>query len=220
MTITVSVASTNTNFTTLDRVKKDLDSTGSTANDGYLQELIKEASDYIRTYTGREFARETVTEKLPKKGDAPRLMVSRTPLHSISFIEYDGSSVSSTSYEIEDSEAGIIWREEGFRDTSLYRQFISVYPRRFGRKDFKIKYEAGYKMPGSTDRDLPYDLERAAREIVTHTFNEAERNKNVTREEVGEASISYSDPADALAIPTSAQDRLERWTRADIHINS
>ena len=219
MSITVNTASTNIRFTTLGGVKNDL-GIGSTDQDSYLDGLILEASDFIRTFTNREFARETVTEKLPKRFASPRLMVSRTPVRTVLFIEHNGSSVSSTSYEIEDRDAGIIWREDRFHDTAIYNHYISRYPSRFGRKDYKVKYEAGYKMPGSTDRDLPYDLERAAREIVTQTFLESDINKNVVREDVGEARIDYANPVNQLAIPKAAEDRLRPWVRAEVHINS
>ena len=219
MSITVNTSSTNSRFTTLESVKNDLGITDP-SQDAYLDNLILEAGDFIRTFTGREFARETVTETLPKRSHNPRLMVSRTPIRNIVSIQDDGSTVASTSYEVEDSEAGIIFRENGWRDTTQYRHWISPYPSRSGRKDYKVEYEAGFAMPGSTDRDLPYDVERAAREIVTQTFLEAGQSGNVKSEAVGEASIAYAGPANSLAIPKSAEARLEPWVRADLHLNS
>ncbi|MAF25371.1 hypothetical protein CL634_07330 [bacterium] len=211
---TIITAAAHTEMTLLEVVKSELEITGS-SNDGMLTEYIQQASDYIRTYTGRYFAKETVEETFQSRGGR-KLMVSRYPLVSISFIEFSGTSVGATTYEIDNSTAGIIWREAGFTHTILSDEFITLQPTKDGRRDWKVRYVAGYNMPGTTgvDRDFPYDLERACVDLVKNWFLTKTADPMIQRQQTGDASETRF--ATSRGVPPGVLNTLNNWRKLDL----
>lgn len=187
MTVTVSSASTSYDLTTLDTVKNEL-GLSSTASDIALSLMIQQASDFISRYTGRTFARETVVETLPANGE-PNLVLSRTPVVSVAGISYAGSTISSTTFSVDDADAGILFNKVGWKDTTIYNQNINLHPSRFGRRDYAVTYTAGYVLPGSTSaRTLPYDIERACIDMVKTSYLQRQDDPSVKARKVGDAS--------------------------------
>lgn len=211
MSITVVSSAASEDFTTLARVKEALE-ISSTADDAFLSTLIVEASDLISQYTGRRWPRETVEEKLGASG-TPSLMLSRTPVQSVDWVQLDGSSVASTSYEIEDADAGILFREDGWQDTRFSRAAITLHPTsRYKRKDLTVRYEAGYVMPGEGGRDLPWDVEKIAVAIVRDWYFSRDTDPNVKAESIGDVSVNY---ASGRTVSPSVFKALARYQRSD-----
>ena len=214
MTYTVITPAVHHEMTLLETVKTELEISGSTS-DGILTEFIQQASDYIETYTGRTFAKETIEETFQSRGSR-KLMVSKYPLVSISYIEQDGTSIASTSYEIDNAETGVIWRESGFAHTVLSNEYITLQPTRDGRRDWKVRYVAGYDMPGTTgvDRDFPHDLERACIDMVKTWFLTKTADPLVQRHQTGDASETRF--AISRGLPPAVLNVLNSWRKLDL----
>jgi len=216
MSLTVSSAATNPELTLVGTVKAELGITSSTG-DAVMTGMIQRASDYIERWTGRRFPRETVVETLAASG-RPYLVLSRAPVVSITAITRDGSTISSTSYDIDNANAGILWREQGWTDTGLLGQNIEGYRTGHGRRDWSVTYVAGYITPGSTagNPTLPGDVEQACIAIVKAWWRERKENPNVVKQAVGAAAETKAFGLDQVGIPPVATSLLKRWQRIDI----
>ena len=193
MPITVDTANANTRMCTIDQVADELglSATEKTNNTDMINRLIDAASDYIRSYTGRVFRKETVTETLVSNGEH-RLILSRTPIISITHVKLDGTEVDSANYTIENADAGFIFREKSWSDTQLYTGDYVMRPSRFGKYDYEVKYEAGYVMPDESGTTLPHDLQKACIDIVKSKYLSRQDHPNIAREEIGDASVWYA----------------------------
>lgn len=216
MPITVTTTAVHSELTSLIRVKDELDINGST-DDTVLVYAIKEASDLIKSYCGRDFARETVTETFVGNGMVDATL-TRTPVISISAMSYDGTTVSSTSYEIENSAAGIIRRKDDVWTNSEYTRW-NIEPYRVplgGKNNWSVTYVSGYITPGSTEgqRTLPFDIERACVDIVKTFYLRRQDDPRVKHQRTGDASETLFDTQHGL--PPVAEDVLRRWRRIDI----
>ena len=198
----------------LETVKTELKIAGST-NDGFLTELIQQASDFICTYTGRCYAKETVEETFQSRG-INLYVTQRYPLVSISYITDDGTSFSSTAYEIDNSTAGIVWAENGFRHNIITDIFVTERPSRHGRRDWLIRYVAGYNMPGTTgvDRDFPHDLERACIDLIKSWYLARVSDPLIQRQQTGDASETRF--ATSQGAPPAVLGVLKRWRKLDL----
>lgn len=215
MSLTVNTASTSSLLTELETVKRELGTTGVT-NDKILYDLIQQASDFIESYTGRVFKQETVTEFLPSRGSR-YMILTRTPVNSVNFVEFDGSSVSSTSYEIDDPDSGVIYKESAWANTNISQHFITESYSRWGRRDWEIKYTGGYKLPGETGRTLPYDIERACIDLVKTWYLQRTNDPTLKSEKVGDASYTkFGLEETGGGLSPSTLRLLEPWRRHDI----
>jgi hypothetical protein len=221
MAVTVTVPAVHKEFTSLNVVKDEMNITGS-SDDAVLVQLIQESRDFIVRYCGREFARETVVETFDSRGGF-NLMMSRTPVISITQITDDGSTVSSTKYSIDDADAGLVFNDNGWRNTQMYGQWIEPFPLLEGKRDWSVTYVSGYVMPGSTEaaRTLPFDLERASIDIVKTKFYQRQDDPTIQSEKTGDASITrYPNPAANQGkiggIPPLTLTILDSWKRITV----
>jgi hypothetical protein len=221
MALTVISGSTDTRLTTLEAVKLELGIDGST-KDELLTNLIDQASDAIRRITGRTFTREQVTETLDSKGGT-KMVLSRTPVISIDAVSFLGSTVSSTTYEIDDIDAGILFKKTGWNATTLGVQAIERVPLNEGARDWSITYTAGYVMPdwhgtGTVNRTLPRDIERVCIDMVKWWQGSLKRDPNIIKEKVGEAEVTYANlgnSGDGDNLPPRISGMLKHWKRSD-----
>lgn len=224
MAITVTSTATTKLLTELETVKRELGITDNTS-DKFLWDLIHQATDFIVTYCGRQFARETVTEtKQALYPQQPWMVLTRTPIISISGVSFNGSTVSSTTYTIEDPDAGLVFRETGWTTTQIYDFAIERQPTNWGRKEWSFTYTAGYICPGSTvsDRTLPYDLERACIDLIKWRYNQqGDFNPGIKRQRTGDASEEYFGPTsdDGTFIPPTVSSILDRYRRVFVTMN-
>ena len=113
MALTVTVPASTKLLTQLGTLKRELDLEADDSNDAYLSDLIDQATAFIESYTEREWARETVIET---KGSLhprqPWMTLERTPIISITQVTLNGSTISSTTYTIEDPDGGLVFKEE------------------------------------------------------------------------------------------------------------
>ncbi|KKN90097.1 hypothetical protein LCGC14_0232100 [marine sediment metagenome] len=216
--LTINTAAVSTKLTTLSRVKREMDiDTTASSSDKILDETIQEASDWITRYTGRTFALETVTETMDTAGRF-KVVLEKTPIVSIVQVTRDGTTISSTVYEVENAKAGIVWNESGWTPTQLLANYIETFPTHEGRRDWSFNYIAGYQMPGTTasthglEETLPKDLERACIDLVKTNYFRRGDDPRVVRQGVGDTFEQLSREA----IPPTTLQILDRWKRIDI----
>lgn len=188
-----------------------------TVSDDIVQRRIAEASDYIRTYCGRSFAREEVEESLGAVG-APRIFLSLTPIIEITEVLFRDSPV--TDYIIEDAQSGKLFREAGWTSTEmLWGGSISPHISPYQVPDWKFTYTGGFVLPGWAGKDplpggngsdgldqrtLPYDIERACLDVIKAVTNQAQVDSNVTRYRVGDTDVSFTREGGVLTPSTRA----------------
>lgn len=218
MSITVVTPTDSRDLTTLEAVKDRLVICDN-ANDAVLNRLIKESTDYIYRLTCRFFARETVIEKV-KGFDNTQLMVSRTPIVSITSITDDnGEPV--IDFEIDDKDAGLIYRENGWQwQPSRWFAASPVIVPNTEKKNYTVTYEGGYYTPGSAQgvRDLPYDLESLAIDYVQFVYIDSiDGDPTVKAHKVGDISVTKGsmDQKDSGFAMANLRRKLKLWSRID-----
>ena len=212
MPVTVNTDSL-TGLTTLAVVKTELEIT-STDDDAFIDTLIDQASDLCVMHTGRTFHRQTVTETLPGSG-TPLLVLNRLPIVSITSATNNGSTVSSTAYSVDDADAGILFKNDGWKRATLSLFHVERHPTAEGKRDWSIQYAAGYVTPeeaastGSTlARTLPFDLERACVDTVKSLYLRRGEDSRIKKQAVDATAETINNNT---PLPPSAMRMLERW---------
>lgn len=228
MAITIVTSPETILMTELSTLKRELslDSVDG-ARDAYLSDLIAQGTDFIRQYTNRNFAlttyRETLQANYPIR---PWMILTHTPIVSITGVSFNGSTVSSTTYTVEDADAGLVFREDGWTSSQIYDYYIERQPTNWGRKLWSFTYQAGYVTPcmGSSngDRTLPYDLERACIDLCKWRYNQSgDFNPGIKRQRTGDASEEYFGTLDDSGgfIPPSIKTLLDSYVRVYVSYN-
>ena len=157
--ITVTTAASNHDLTTLNTVKAALNVSAST-DDGFIADLITEASLVIRRYCNRVFAKETVVEtiRLSRPLDAVNLV--RWPVTAVASVVEDGATLQTVDYET-DLETGLVYRLDANDRRRLWTAGKLV-----------ITYTAGYVLPiGPGARNLPTDIESGCVALVRFLYH-------------------------------------------------
>ncbi len=188
-------------LTTLATLKARLGITDS-SRDTQLESLITAASSMIVGFLGRRLAYSaSVVDRLAGSG-TPELVVSRTPVWSITSIVDDGDTVDSDDYTCvgDDATAGIIrstsvwlWRP-GLVGGGIARDPIH------GHEDgtIVVTYAAGYTTPNQVAvvgvDALPADIEEACIMAVTNLFASVGADVTVASESLMSYSVSFGSP--------------------------
>src|SRR3990167_69246 len=221
ITITNTTASpyvADNRLTTVDAVAQELDisSTGSSA---FINNLIKRASFAIEKYVDRRFQQVNLTETLQANG-SHSLVLSRRPIRSVTQVLFNGSTISSTTYEIDHREAGILFRPNGWTST-LYRYHnIEPISTNVCERDWSIQYTAGYILPNSIGYDsstaqLPDDVEAACISTVKSWYLDRSHNPRVKSEEIGDAAETSFDIKQQDSLPPTVISLLSSWRSFD-----
>lgn len=206
--LTITTAADATNLVTLAEVKSKLRLTG-TEEDAVLAALIAEASSACVGHIGRPIARQRYTETV-KAYDLIELQLSRFPIDTSAAITVSIDGEAMTDFSVEDAEAGILLREngwpwsgslsgiDGFRTPDSELPLVSVV------------YTAGWAVPGQAAPDgeltLPAKISRACFEAVKDWWLRDQRDTQITARNIpqpgGVATVSYATPStDLLALP-------------------
>jgi hypothetical protein len=113
-------------LTTVTTVEEDLGI--SAGAEPALARYINAASGAMERHCRRIFFRNTAIVETAKASGWDKLIVDRAPINSIASIVDNGSTVDSDSYSIDNAEAGLIARVNGWRWDAHYRNDVSQGP--------------------------------------------------------------------------------------------
>ena len=190
-------------LTTIEAVRQQLGLDPSdTSQDAVLARMINSASDAIRTYCDRDFARAQRADRLEGPG-RPVLLLPLYPVIRVESVTADGIPVLPEEYEV-DVQAGRLVRRGG------------SWPGGPGLT-VEVVYEAGYITPeqarnGLGERDLPYDLEEACIATVMSWFSRRNMPPDVQSFWVEQIRVNFDTQREWLPMPVQRiLDRYRRW---------
>lgn len=195
-------------LTTLDAVKAALGIT-SLSQDSAIERVIESASAAAANYVGRPLHRVDGIVEAVRGYASNYLMVSRSPIVSVTSVAYDGSTVDPTSYEIDSSDASVLYAPDGWVWTGVVGAgAVGIMPLPgTERRLYTVTYDGGYVTPNQVDlgsfdevgppivtktRTLPYDLEEAVIKIATDMWQRLGRDDAVIGEALLSGSVNYS----------------------------
>lgn len=206
------VASTDPDLTTTGALKaRILGATAtSTMEDAYFSALIRAASRWAESYIGYPLTLASYRETLPSYGTRT-LRVARTPLRSISALyaatdtgEGSDATVNSSEFRVEDRDAGLISRDEGWVWTAPLEWELEARPQAGQEwRPWMVDYAAGYTYAGvstdsphystekgttSTGRTLPEDIEEA---VILKAMTLSDGGGEVSGERLGDLQVNY-----------------------------
>lgn len=137
------MALTANSLTTWAKLKDELgltDDTLQARGEGY----IAEVSEELERLCNRVFRRAAGHVEAVAPGDF-RLAVSRPPIISVASITENGTAVDATDYEVQDAEAGLILREDGWTREDLGYEGGQLLQ----KATVEVTYAGGYVLPGT-----------------------------------------------------------------------
>jgi hypothetical protein len=215
-------SSTGETLTTLANFKLALNgvtTATSTGEDDFMTQLITRATKTVERYIGYPLRHASYSETLPA-WDSNRLMVSRTPIQSVAAISHlpEMSSVTTTSWYVENPEAGIIHRDLGWYWSAgvAYDLEAHIIPNSELRV-FQVDYDAGFVLAGSTTtyETVPDDLEEAILDTAVAFYRSVGQDPTMQSQKIGDLSITYArgQSGNALTVTPKAEALLQRWRR-------
>lgn len=189
-------------LTTIEALKSELSiPTEDSSQDAVLARAINAASDAVRRYCGRDFARAKVTEHLIGRG-SPALLVSLSPIESVEAVAIQGQEVDVSELAIDDG-AGILVRRYG------------VWPES-DRPNVSVTYVGGWVTPAQAsdelERDLPHDIEEACLIIAATRVQSMGQPVDAQALQVEQIRVQFGDGG-RQSIPQQAAMLLEPYVR-------
>lgn len=240
----VCTSSTDVDYATTGDVLGLLFNSTTTAGPGSTQEvdrigrLVTRASAWADAHVGRPLALQVYSETLAAYGGR-QLMVSRRPLVKVlrlfdSSATCDATEYCSTSYRVEDREAGLISRDGGFAWTRVDELSggdfsLGLAAARLPRREARpwlVEYVAGYSVVGSTTTS--FGVSSGAEEYTTGptlppdvtqavTLRAAEMYSNplgVSQRSVGDLSVTYRGRNTMIGVMSEAEVLLAPYRSA------
>ena len=208
MAITISVAASDTDLTTVATVKDVLRLTG-TARDSDINRLIRAATSAIEEYVRHTFAKQTYLETLTGQ-NSPILLLTNTPIVGTPLVTTGGSPI--VDFAVQDADVGSLYREAGWATGEWIGWGATPsYVRGTAELIYAVTYEAGYVTPGLTDPDLPGQVEQACIETVVAWYHSQKTNPNAASKKIGDLQITYKSGLAAiktLGLPATARALL------------
>lgn len=202
---TVSVASGTIDLTTPQAVKTELNITDHSL-DPWLSSQITRESRAAATYCNREFGKETLIDRFRLDDESipsiEVLVLSRTPLVSITSIVEDGTTLTASQYEFE-ALTGFVWRLE-----SDVRQCWAM-------ASIVVTFVAGYELLTT----LPHDIELAVIEMMKQAYFAKQRDplvKSVSVDGIGSRDYWVGSVGDNAAIPPKAEALLDPYRHRNV----
>lgn len=189
--LTVLIAATTHDLTTLDTAKEDAPSTG--ISDAIYARYVREASHAIRDYLGRTLAEEKVAETW-RCVEMPCLRLDRYPVSTVHSVVENGVTLASTDYEF-DAVTGLIYRLSS--DTRV----------NWCADKLVITYTAGYALLDG----VPFALETACLAMIKNKIASRGRDpalKRLTVDGVGTEEYWVGAMGDNAAMPPEVEALL------------
>ncbi len=164
---------------------------GSTVDDDELRFFLDAATELVESYTGRAFARRTLTER--RSGGTRALILSRTPVLSVTTVTADGTAVTADSFVL-NSAAGVV--SYGASGSS------GVWPR--GDSNIEITYVAGYANPPAAAR-------MATLRLIGHLWQRTQTAPHPAFSSSPDAVAEWNSST-AYAMPPAVRDLLDPLT--------
>lgn len=197
-------------LTTLAVVLDEVDIESATATKeqrARLERYIEAASSLVASILQRPLAYNVdVVERCRGFGGA-RLLLSRAPIVSVGSIVVDGDTLDPAGYQIEDADAGILFRGVGWPDTAMVTASPSGHTAPGTEApSIVVTYTAGWVTPGQATgllpRTLPHAIEDAVVELVTSRWRRRNKDLRVVGETYQQSSYTYGGvpvPAEVMA---------------------
>lgn len=203
---------------TLTGVKLELGLTVAT-HDAVLERLINVASDAIASYCGRPLHyTASLTEKVPGRG-GQILLVTRTPIVTLTSIKLYATSVATTSttlesstYRIKDAAVGSIAFPGGVVWSAPHVPGAIEPALLPGAEDlvYEVAYNGGWVSPAQAGtRTLPYDIEQCALDSVVATWRRRGQYTGLQTE----SEAQDEAPLSGLLLPKAVLATLQRYRR-------
>lgn len=190
-------------LTTIEALKRELQiAVEDTSQDETLARFINAASDAIRAFCNRDFAKARRSETKQGSG-GPSLLLKAYPVIEIHSAKVNGKPVRDYSF---DKATGVLWRDAGWPRSET--------------PNVEVEYTAGYVTPAQSDddetleRDLPHDLEEACI-ITAATWASAQGTpRDAVSLQVEQVRVQFADRGvGRQGIPYAAQMLLEPYVR-------
>lgn len=179
MSITITTAAESYKLITVAQFKANIGLTTST-DDTEIGLMIDRVSAQIVAYCNQNFAKQTYTETLSGSG-GKNLLLTNTPIVSITSITYDGTLVEASEYVLQEPGIGIVWNNNCWNYTR-------------GEYQYSVVYLAGYILPSFTTGtpNLPLDIQAACLEMVKTMYYGRTRDSSISKEAVPDVySVEY-----------------------------
>lgn len=191
----VLVAADTTDLTTITAVQTEIGSLTSVQK-AWASSAITFASALIEQEANQHFPQQQFKETIEGSGSTT-LMLARTPIIGIpTIITVDNEVIA--DFVVEDAEAGILYRRQGWTAEVSYHRGISYDPLPYeGHPRFVITYDAGYHLPSFPDAidtgeiDLPGNIEQACILTVKAWWHAKNRDSTVSWKQVGDLALGY-----------------------------
>jgi hypothetical protein len=193
-------------LTILTTCKTEMSVTSST-DDDYITYLIKAVSDYIASRCNRNFTYSAAWSENVAAYAQPRLIVTHTPVISVTSITYNGSTISSDTYSLVDAGKGWIFNRSGWYWTAALYPNIAQDPY-VGSENalYAVTYAGGYVTPQQAadnvalTRSLPYDLEQACVQGVVSLYRARGQDQRISQESLLSYSVGYREVEEVSAV--------------------
>ncbi len=163
------------------------------------------------------FAQQTYTETLPGFGNN-NLMVSMTPLLSVASITYQGGTIDSTTYFIDNPKAGFIRSESPwFWTAELQIAAVGLMvAQNSERRAYTVTYTAGYNLPGDPvqTNPLPQVISFAAEDTVKEYWFGRQRDERLISQQVGALRLMYAPKTIPTGLSPRSEELLAQWMRS------
>ncbi len=171
MTISITAPAQSYKLTTVADFKALVGIT-TTDDNALISTIIDRVSAQTVAYCNQNFAKQTYTETMSGSG-GKNLMVTNTPIVSITSVTYDGTVVDPSLYTIQEPEIGLI------RSTTRWNYTYGDYL-------YSVVYVAGYVLPSFTSGtvNLPLDIQAAALEMAKSMYNSRDEDSSLFSESV------------------------------------
>lgn len=188
-----------------------------------LERIINAVSSAMSKRSNRQFHRQTVTAERHGTNGSPRLCLKVCPVISVSSVTInapDGTvydTVTTTSYYIEDADAGFLAKPSGWANTAFLPFGIGgtgLNQPDEPEKRIRVTYVGGWITPEQARldsllpvplglvRDLPQDIEDACIQSVVSVFRRDGQDRNVIAENSQTVSKSWRETSDVLTPET------------------
>ena len=215
MGLSVVAAAENTDLTTTEHVKLELGIEDMSKNE-WLKMVIPAASRMIENEANNFWAHQQYEELIEGSGST-NLMLARTPIVGTPTIIIDSNAIA--DFTVEDADAGILYRRQGWIKQVSYWPSINRDPDPMsGHPNIYITYFAGYNLPSfkvvvAGAASVPENIERATILTIKSWYVLRGRDPNVSWKQIGDFALGYRKPSEGdseLRLPPEARALLTK----------